>query len=128
MRQKITEEMKVSAEVYYLPNHSSPLEEKYIFGYRITIENLSAHPMKLVKRKWELWDSDGSVREENEDGVQGGQPVLLQGETFQYICTCHLNTEMGKIRGCYLFDNLHTQILHRIYVPEFELIAPFKFN
>jgi ApaG protein len=128
MRQNITEEMKVSAEAFYLPNHSSPLAENYIFGYRITIENLSHYPMQLLKRKWEIWDSDGSVSEENEEGVQGQQPVLLGGEKYQYVATCHLKTEMGRIRGSYLFDNLHTHLLHRIYAPEFEMIAPFKNN
>ena len=125
---KISERVKVSVETYYQPDYSDPVAAEFMFAYRITIENNNTFPVKLLQRHWNIFDSNGSYKEIEGEGVVGVQPVILPGDQYQYVSGCNLKTEMGKMEGSYSMENLHTKKQFKVNIPMFEMIAPFKNN
>ena len=76
MVHQVTDGVSITVETFYQPSQSNPLSSEYLFAYRITIENLSTMPVKLLRRHWHIIDSNGSYREVEGDGVVGQQPVI----------------------------------------------------
>ena len=85
MANKISEGVEVSVETFYQPDYSNPISGEYMFAYRITLENHNSFPVKLHRRFWQIFDSNGSSREVEGEGVVGVQPVLQPGEQYQYV-------------------------------------------
>lgn len=128
MTSMISEGVRVSVETFYQQDYSNPIQSEFMFAYRITIENHNSFPVKLHSRHWYIFDSDGSYREVEGEGVVGMQPVISSGEEYQYVSGCNLHTEMGRMHGTYLMENLHTKELFDVNIPAFEMVTPFKFN
>lgn len=128
MVQKVTNDVNIVVETFYQPAQSRPLQSEYLFAYRITIENLGAVPVKLLRRHWHILDSNGDTREVEGEGVVGQQPTIQPGENYQYISSCNLSSDMGKMYGTYLMEDLFTKKKMNVTIPEFQLIAPFKNN
>ena len=128
MTSMISEGVQVSVETFYQSDYSNPLQSEFMFAYRITIENHNSFPVKLHRRRWNIFDSNGSYREVEGEGVVGVQPILQPGERYQYVSGCNLRTEMGKMRGTYQMENLINKQFLEINIPEFEMIVPFKGN
>ena len=128
MVKEISEGIGVSVETFYQPDYSNPLQSEYMFAYRITIENQNEFPVKLHRRHWHIFDSSGSYREVEGEGVVGVQPVLNPGEQYQYVSGCNLRTEMGKMHGTYSMENLNSKQIFDVKIPPFEMIVPFKYN
>ncbi len=128
MISKISEGVNISVETFYQQDYSNPIQSEFMFAYRITIENHNGFPVKLHSRHWFIFDSDGSYREVEGEGVVGMQPVIQPGEEYQYVSGCNLHTEMGRMHGTYVMENLHTQEQFDVKIPAFEMITPFKYN
>jgi ApaG protein len=128
MVSKISAGIKVSVEVYYQPDYSNPLNNEFMFAYRITIENSNAFAVKLLARQWHIFDSNGEQREVEGEGVVGQQPVITSGQQFQYSSGCNLRTEIGKMHGTYTFENLNTKQQFKVNIPAFQMIVPTKYN
>jgi ApaG protein len=128
MLTKITNGVKISVETFYQPEYSQPLNNEFMFAYRITISNESEYTVKLLRRNWVVFDSNGVVREVEGDGVVGQQPVIEPGESHQYVSGSHLRTEMGKMKGYYTMERLIDGKLFKVEIPEFPLLVPFKLN
>jgi ApaG protein len=128
MVSKISEGVKISVETFYQQDYSNPIQSEYMFAYRITIENHNDFPVKLHSRHWYIFDSDGSYREVEGEGVVGMQPTIESGDEYQYVSGCNLHTEMGRMHGIYLMENLHNKQLFEVNIPAFEMITPFKYN
>lgn len=128
MISKISEGIEISVETFYQPDYSNPVSGEYMFAYRITIDNHNNFPVKLHRRHWNIFDSNGSQREVEGEGVVGVQPTMQPGERYQYVSGCNLRTEMGKMYGTYLMENLNTKTTFDVNIPTFEMIVPFKMN
>lgn len=128
MEQQITEGVSITVEVFYNEQQSNPVLGEYTFNYRISIDNFSNYPIKLLRRYWQIFDSNGTVREIDGDGVVGQQPVLEPGESFQYVSGANIKTDMGRMVGRYQMENMMNKKLFLVQVPEFDLIAPYKMN
>ncbi|HYC41268.1 MAG TPA: Co2+/Mg2+ efflux protein ApaG [Chitinophagaceae bacterium] len=128
MTSMISEGVRVSVETFYQPDYSNPLQSEFMFAYRITIENHNPFPVKLHRRRWYIFDSNGTTREVEGEGVVGVQPTLNPGESYQYVSGCNLRTEMGKMSGTYQMENLSTSRIFEVNIPAFEMFAPFKGN
>ena len=128
MVSKISEGVEISVETFYQPDYSNPVNNEYMFAYRITIENHNHFTIKLLHRHWHIFDSNGQEREVDGEGVVGEQPVLEQGKQFQYVSGCNLRTEIGRMYGTYLMENQNTKTTFKVKIPPFEMIAPFKNN
>ncbi|MBL0145062.1 MAG: Co2+/Mg2+ efflux protein ApaG [Chitinophagaceae bacterium] len=123
---KITEGVKVTVETFYQPEYSNVLNNEFMFAYKITIENNNPFAIKLLRRHWHIYDSNGSFREVEGEGVVGVQPQIQPGETYEYISGCNLRSEMGKMHGLYLMQNIVNYKKFDVIIPSFEMIVPFK--
>lgn len=128
MVSKISEGIKISVETYYQPEYSNPLNSEYMFAYRITIENSNVFPVKLLSRHWFIYDSSNNMREVEGEGVVGVQPVIETGASYQYISGCNLRSEIGKMNGTYILENVHNRKTFEVIIPSFQLQVPFKLN
>ncbi len=128
MVQQVTEGVSVVVETSYQPAQSNPLNYEHLFAYRITIENLSSHPVKLLSRHWHILDSNGTHREVEGDGVVGQQPVIQPGDSYQYTSGVNLHSEIGKMYGTYMMENLVNKRKMTVHIPEFQMVVPAKMN
>ena len=128
MVQQVTEGISIKVECFYQPAQSNPLTSEYIFAYRITIENTSAYSIKLLSRHWHIIDSNGTKREVQGEGVVGQQPVIPPGDSYQYTSAANLNSDIGKMYGTYLMENLLNRRKVAVIIPEFQLVVPSKMN
>lgn len=128
MVSKVSEGIEISVETFYQPDYSNPLQSEFMFAYRISIENQNNFPVKLHRRHWQIFDSNGQNREVEGEGVVGVQPTLNPGEKYQYVSGCNLRTEMGRMVGTYQMENLNTRKIFEVTIPSFEMVVPFKNN
>ena len=128
MVSKISEGVEISVETFYQADYSNPANHEFMFAYRITIENHNSFPVKLLKRKWFIFDSDSQRREVEGEGVVGVQPVIEPGHQFQYVSGCNLKTEMGRMYGTYFMQIENNKQTFNVNIPPFEMIVPMKMN
>jgi ApaG protein len=124
----ITDGIKVSVESIFQSEYSNPASEHFMFAYRIEIINQSDFPVKLLRRKWIIFDSNNTKREVEGEGVVGLQPIIQPGETHVYVSGSNLKTEMGSMRGNYLMQRLNDSTLFYVDIPVFQLVADYKLN
>lgn len=125
---KITDGVKISVETIYQPEYSNPVNEHFMFAYRVNIENLTESSVQLLNRHWLIFDSNGSKREVEGEGVVGQQPVIEPGDNHEYVSGCNLKTDMGSMKGSYEMKRIADGKNFRVNIPEFYLIAPYKLN
>lgn len=124
----ITEGVKISVETMYQDEYSNPAGAQFMFAYRIEIENLSDYTIQLKRRRWTIFDSNGSEREVEGEGVVGVQPVIEPGTSHSYVSGCQLATEIGSMKGYYYMSRMATGTEFTVMIPEFNLIVPYKLN
>jgi ApaG protein len=128
MVQLITEGISITVETFYNNEQSNPLLNEHSFAYRVSIDNFSNFPIKLLRRHWQIFDSNATHREIEGEGVVGQQPILEPGESFQYMSCVSIRTEIGRMLGKYQMENMLNKKMFSINIPEFELVAPHKLN
>lgn len=128
MGSTISPGVQVTAETSYQQEYSAPLNHEFMFVYRITIKNNNAFPIRLLSRHWHIFEGNGCYREVEGEGVVGAQPLIGAGKQYQYVSGCNLKTEMGKMHGYYIVENMDTRQKFSVPIPAFELIAPLKLN
>ncbi|MEN9949685.1 MAG: hypothetical protein RLZZ557_2194 [Bacteroidota bacterium] len=128
MVSKITEGIRISVEQFYQPDYSNPLQQEFMFAYRVTIENNNSFPVQLLRRHWFIQDSNTEQREVEGEGVIGVQPVITPQSQYQYISGCNLKSEIGQMFGTYLMENVQTRERFKVKIPVFQMEAPSKRN
>jgi ApaG protein len=124
----ITDGVKISVETQYQPEYSNPANEHYMFAYKINIENVGDQTVQLMRRHWYIFDSNGTRREVEGEGVVGQQPIIEPGQSHEYISGCNLKTDMGSMKGTYQMVRLVDDVEFEAEIPQFFLTAPFKLN
>lgn len=120
-------DIEVSAEPFYLDEHSDPEQSRYAFAYRITIRNCGRLAAKLLSRHWIISDSNSKVEEVQGDGVVGEQPHLQPGQAFQYTSWAVIDTPVGSMEGSYQMiadDGTRFDAV----IPIFTLAVPHKLH
>jgi ApaG protein len=125
MYSAVTRNITVSVEPFYLEDRSEPAESRYVWAYRITIDNQSDQAVKLLSRYWHITDGKGRVEEVRGPGVVGEQPELDPGDSFQYTSGCPLPTPSGVMVGRYTMRNARGETFD-IEIPAFSLDLPGK--
>lgn len=128
MDTQTTQGVQVTVTTNYLPDYSSPGQQHFVFAYKINIQNNSEFTVKLLRRYWQIFDSNGTTREVEGEGVVGQQPVLEPGESHQYVSGCNLKTGIGKMVGNYTMERMVDGREFKVEIPEFVLIVPYKLN
>lgn len=124
----ITQGIKISVETMYQEDFSDPASDQYMFAYQINIQNLSDYTIQLKRRQWFIFDSMGTQREVEGEGVVGEQPVIEPGDSHTYVSGCTLNSDMGSMKGNYLMQRLADGTSFAVDIPEFQLIVPYRLN
>jgi ApaG protein len=94
-------EFSVSVRPQFVPEHSDPDDDKFLFAYTVTIRNTGDVAAQLISRHWIITDANNKVEEVQGLGVVGEQPTLAPGEAFEYTSGCPLATPVGSMRGTY---------------------------
>lgn len=128
MNTQITDHVKVTVESIYQSEYSNPEQDHYMFAYKVSIENLGDYTVQLLRRHWWIFDSNGSMREVEGEGVVGEQPIIKPGEVHEYVSGCNLNTDMGSMWGHYEMYRDIDQFTFLVKIPKFNLIAPYRLN
>jgi ApaG protein len=96
-----TYQFSVSVRPQFVPEHSRPDEDKFLFAYTVTIRNTGDVAAQLISRHWIITDANNKVDEVQGLGVVGEQPMLKPGEAFEYTSGCPIATPVGSMRGSY---------------------------
>lgn len=128
MYSTITNNIRVTVTPEYDVKNSFPAENRFVFRYNIVIENLGNEAVKLLKRRWLVYDLSFGFTEVSGDGVIGLTPEIQSGETFKYFSNVVLRSGVGNMRGSYIFKNLLTQETFESEIPKFNLVSEVLSN
>jgi ApaG protein len=123
MYRTTTRNIEVSVEPFFLADRSDPAESRYVWAYRVTIDNQSDDLVMLVSRYWHITDGLGQVEEVSGPGVVGEQPELNPGDSYQYTSGCPLSTPSGIMVGHYTMKTSEGETFD-IAIPAFSLDMP----
>ena len=104
MYKAVTRGISVVVTPRYMPEESSPEEERYFFAYTVEIVNTGSERVQLRSRHWKIMDERGQMQEVRGAGVVGEQPILGPGESFSYTSGCPLPTRSGIMHGTYVME------------------------
>ncbi|RRQ45025.1 Co2+/Mg2+ efflux protein ApaG [Chryseobacterium sp. SC28] len=122
MVSKNTYEIKVTVVAEYDHFNSYPSENRFVFRYHIEIENLGSLPVKLLSRKWIIYDLGFGFTEVEGAGVIGLTPTIESGEKFTYFSNVILKSGVGNMEGYYVFENFEKGIFN-VSIPKFNLVS-----
>lgn len=122
---KTTGDITVTAIPQFLPEHSDPAEDHFVWAYTISVENRGAGTVQLLNRYWQITDAHGLIQEVRGPGVIGQQPVLNSGEAFQYTSGTTLSTPSGIMLGRYEMTDGQGRRFE-IDIPAFSLDSPYQ--
>jgi ApaG protein len=125
MYSAVTRNIAVSVVPFYLAEQSEPSENRYVWAYRITIDNRSDEAVTLLSRYWQITDGAGRVEEVSGAGVVGEQPELDPGDSYQYTSGCPLTTPSGIMVGRYTMQTGKGEMFE-VAIPAFSLDLPGK--
>lgn len=128
MFSKTTSNIKVSVMPEYDSKNSYPSENRFVFRYNITIENEGNFTIKILKRKWLIFDVGFGFTEIVGDGVIGLTPEVEIGDQFAYFSNVMLRSGVGNMSGKYLVENSETKEHFEIDIPKFNLLSAVLIN
>ena len=123
---KTTRDIRINVRSFFLADQSRPDEGKYMWAYRIRIENTGAEAVQLLRRTWHITDAHGRIQTVKGAGVIGQQPVLEPGETFEYTSGTPLETPSGFMAGQYHMIATATGAPFDVAIPPFSLDSPYQ--
>ncbi len=121
-----THDVSVVVRAFYLEDKSRPDESRFMWAYRISIENQGRAACQLLRRTWVITDGRGRVQRVHGDGVVGQQPVLEPGETFEYTSGTPLETPSGFMVGTYHMVLTGSGEAFDVAIPAFSLDSPHQ--
>ena len=128
MPTRVTEDIQVSAIPKYEAKHSSPLNNEYIFSYKIKIHNVGNSTVQLLSRHWYIFDSIAQYSEVKGEGVIGQQPIIKGNQSHEYESYSSIKSDTGMMWGTYLMKRVENGKLFEVKIPEFILMTPYKLN
>lgn len=127
MVSKNTSEIRVSVTTEYDNFNSYPSENRFMFRYNIEIQNLGDAAVKLLSRKWIIYDLGFGFTEVEGAGVIGLTPIIESGETFSYFSNVILKSGVGNMEGTYLFESFGKGTFN-VSIPKFNLVSEVLSN
>jgi len=121
-----TRAIRVSVRPFYLEDQSQPEDRQYVWAYRVRIENNGAENVQLLRRTWQITDSQGRTQHVQGDGVLGEQPRLDPGESYEYTSGTPLETPSGFMTGAYHMVSTDSGEPFDVRIPTFSLDSPHQ--
>ena len=122
--EEVTHNIRVAVAPSFMEDQSEPAEGRFIWSYRVTIENRRAETVQLVARHWRITDAHGRVREVRGPGVVGEQPTIAPGNVFEYTSGAPLETPSGVMTGSYRM-RANSGESFEVSIPLFALDSPY---
>jgi ApaG protein len=118
--------INVSVKTTFLPEQTVP-QQRYVYTYTITIENVGVESAQLVSRHWRIRDANNNLQEVQGIGVVGEQPLIDPGKSYTYTSGVVLETETGIMEGTYQM-RLQEGESFDAEIPTFALVPPNKLH
>ncbi len=119
-----TGDILVRVQAMYLEDESDPDEGRYVWAYRVAVENHGRQIVQLLRRTWKITDAAGAVKHVHGEGVVGEQPVIKPGQAFEYVSGTPLATPSGFMTGAYHLIEQETGAPFDVVIPVFSLDSP----
>jgi len=123
---KTTRGIRVSVRSFYLEDQSEPEEGRFVWAYRVKIENRGRVTVQLLRRTWHITDALGHTQYVHGIGVVGEQPMLEPGESFEYTSGTPLETPSGFMKGVFHMVTPASGENFDVQVPTFSLDSPHQ--
>ena len=120
----VTNGIRVAVQSYFLDDQSEPMDNQYVWAYRIKIINESEKSVQLLTRQWTIINGEGLTKEVKGEGVIGEQPIILPGQHYVYTSGTPLATATGFMRGQYEMQDEDGDHFF-IEIPNFSLDSPY---
>jgi len=120
-----TRDIRVAVEPSFLEDQSAPDESRYVWAYKVTIENRSAERVQLISRYWQITDARGRIHEVRGPGVIGEQPNIDPGGRYEYVSGAPLETPSGFMTGSYQMRGAKGENFD-VAIPLFALDSPYE--
>ncbi len=121
-----TRAIRVTVQPFFLEDQSEPDEGRFVWAYRVQIENVGNDAVQLMRRSWHITDARGRVIEVEGEGVVGEQPLLEAGESFEYTSGTPLETPSGIMKGAYHMVIATSGEAFDVAIPAFSLDSPHQ--
>jgi ApaG protein len=121
-----TRGIRVTVQPFYLEDQSEPEEGRFVWAYRVEIENTGTQAVQLMRRTWRITDARGRVIVVQGEGVVGEQPLLEAGESFEYTSGTPLETPSGIMTGLYHMVSATSGEAFDVAIPTFSLDSPHQ--
>ena len=122
----VTRGIAVRVAPFFLPDQSEPDAGRYVWAYKVNIENQGGSTVQLMRRTWRITDAQGRTLHVEGDGVVGEQPVLQPGEAFEYTSGTPLETPSGFMAGDYHMVEQGSGAAFDVAIPAFSLDSPHQ--
>lgn len=117
------DKIKVQVISQYIADKSIPEENRFVFGYHVTIANNTDSAAQIKARHWVITDADGDVEEISGPGVVGEKPWIAPGDTYEYMSGAIIKTPVGAIEGHYDVQQESGEHI-KAPIPAFSLSVP----
>ncbi|MBX3406714.1 MAG: Co2+/Mg2+ efflux protein ApaG [Phycisphaeraceae bacterium] len=118
-----TRGIRVRVVPSFVREQSDPVQNRFVFAYRVRVANESPRAVQLLSREWRIVDADGECNIVRGEGVVGQQPELAPGASFEYSSFCPLITSWGTMEGRYTFRDQDGDEFE-VPIARFYLVAP----
>ncbi len=125
---RVTAGVRVNVRSSFVPEHSQPVNHRYVFAYEIEIVNESDTTIQLLSREWHIIHADRHHQIVKGEGVVGQQPIIIPGESYRYTSGVQLRTEIGQMYGFYNLNKLRENFLFAAEIPPFTLECSWRWN
>jgi ApaG protein len=122
----ITRGIRVTVQPFFLEDQSEPDEGRFVWAYRVQIENTGQQAVQLMRRTWHITDARGRTIDVQGEGVVGEQPLLEAGESFEYTSGTPLETPSGIMEGAYHMVAPTSGEAFDVAIPAFSLDSPHQ--
>lgn len=115
--------IKYHVVTHYLEDQSQPEQQRYVFSYTITIQNLGQGSAHLLQRYWLITDANDKKLVIEGQGVVGKQPHINANDEFTYTSGAIIETPVGVMQGQYTMKDDNGN-LFKIEIAPFRLAIP----
>jgi ApaG protein len=119
-----TNDILVRVRAFFLEDESEPEEGRFVWAYRVAVENHGRFTVQLLRRSWVITDATGRTERVHGEGVVGEQPVLAPGQAFEYVSGTPLPTPSGFMTGAYHLVEKASGTAFDVAIPVFSLDSP----
>lgn len=121
-----TRGVTVTVRSFFLADQSSPDDNRFVWAYRVRIENNGRETVRLLRRTWQITDARGRTQHVHGPGVVGETPVLGPGQSFEYTSGTPLDTPSGFMTGAYHMTVPESGEAFDVAIPAFSLDSPHQ--